>query len=202
MNPTDLKPGRLGMLAPGGRHRLHCVQFAYDDTGAVFVAGVAGPQTAIKSFAAALNENVRLELKPSGFNVIDGDGDTVSVPQSRDYSRVPGGQGKYKCHMHRLPYNTVHCVAFAKDRRLMTTTTEAALWDKFRSNLFTTPLLRAWMPWLRARLIEDGRLKMLSAFGCAPGLLNASDEILDALVTEGVRAGKLTIRKEDACNSC
>jgi len=192
--------GTLIMRAPMAHHRLHCVQFAYDSGYSVRVASVAGPQTAVKSFAAALNDNVKLVVNCQGFEIVDADGEQRAVRTTIDFSRVPGGQGRYKCHMHRLGYNQVHCLAVVKDSRLMPCVTEESLWQKLRSPLYTTPLLREWMPWLMQHLIADGLLVKLPAFQCNPGLLTVDDAGLDALVSRGVGTGALNIphRKESA----
>ena len=189
--------GTLTMRAPMAHHTLQCVQFAYDREDSVFVASVAGPQTAVKSFAASLNENVKLVVNCQGFPIIDADGEQRAIQTWIDYTRVPGGQGKYKCHMHRLGYHQVHCLAVVKDPRLMPCVTEESLWQKLRSPLYTTPLLREWMPWLMQNLIADALLVKLPAFQCNPGLLTVDDEGLDTLVSRGVGTGALSIQQKE-----
>lgn len=186
--------GTLTMRSPMAHHTLHCAQFAYDTrNNSVLVASVAGPQTAVKSFAAALNENVKLAMTCHDFEIIEPDGVRGPVPRWVEFSRVPGGQGKYKCHLHRLGYNQVHCLAVVKDPRLMASISEDSLWQKLRSSVYTTPLLREWMPWLMLNLVADSLLVKLPAFQCHPGLLTVDDAGLDTLVALGVRTGALPI---------
>lgn len=190
---SDLKLGTLLMEAPAARHTLKCVQFAYDDRHSTIVlASVAGPQTAVKSFAAALNENCKLKINVDGFEVIEADGSTETVGRWRDFERAPG-QGKYKCTMHRLGYNYVHCMARLKDPRLTPSLTEEVLWSQLRSNRFTTPLLKEWVPWLMQAMLADGKLEKLPAFQCQPGLLTLDDPGLDELVSRGITEGHLKI---------
>jgi|GEM_PF-6456683 len=195
----DAKLGTLIMHAPMAHHRLHCLQFAYDRNGSILVASVAGPQTAVKSFAAALNENVKLTVNCQGFAIVDADGEQQDINTSREFTRVGGGQGRYKCHMHRLGYNQVHCLAVVKDAWLMPCVTEDSLWQKLRSPRYTTPLLREWMPWLMQNLVDEGLLEKLPAFQCQPGMLTADDSHLDALVTRGVGIGALKIPDRKEC---
>ena len=189
----EMKLGTLSMEAPAARHTLRCVQFAYDDRyNTIVLASVAGPQTAVKSFAAALNENCKLKVNVDGMEVQLADGSQEPVQRWRDFERAPG-QGKYKVVMHRLGFNSVHCTARLKDPRLLPCLTDEALWAQLRSNRFTTPLLREWVPWLMRTMLEDGKLEKLPAFQCQPGLLAMDDGDLDGLVSRGISEGRLTV---------
>jgi hypothetical protein len=186
------------MEAPAARHTLKCVQFAYDDKHSTIVlASVAGPQTAVKSFAAALNENCKLKVNVDGFTVIQPDGSTLPAERWRDFERVPG-QGKYKCTMHRLGYNYVQCTSQLMDPRLTPSLTDEVLWSQLRSARFTTPLLKEWVPWLMQALLSGGQLEKLHAFQCQPGLLTLDDPGLDSLVTKGITEGYLHITQKEA----
>ena len=189
----DLKLGTLCMDAPAAKHVLRCVQFAYDDRhNTIALVSVAGPQTAVKSFAAALNENCKLRVNVDGMDIKLADGSTEPAQRWQDFERV-AGQGKYKVAMHRLPFNSVQCTARLKDPRLLPSVSEEALWILLRSNRFTTPLLRPWVPWLMKAMLEDGTLERLPAFQCQPGVLAIDDGGLDKLVTQGINEGRLTV---------
>lgn len=203
--PDDYRLATLRMNCPSARHTLHLVQFAsakIDEEHVIAIVSVAGPQTAVKSFAAALNENVKLKIQLDDVSVmLDGDLNAKQVSPHREYVHAPG-QGKYKCAMHRLPYNYIHCTARLKDERLLPTLSEQSLWQYLNGPRFTTPLLRTWTPWLRQALRHEGYLVPLYAFQCQPGILTLSDEQLDATVTRGVNSGFLAIRKGvEACAS-
>jgi hypothetical protein len=77
--------------------------------------------------------------------------------------------------------------------------TEESLWQKLRSPLFTTPLLREWVPWLMQNLIADGLLIKLPSFQCNPGLLTVDNAGLDELVSRGVGTGALNIPEGKDC---
>jgi hypothetical protein len=189
----ELKLGILSMDAPAARHTLRCVQFAYDDQhGTIVLASVAGPQTAVKSFAAALNENGKLKVNVEGLEIQLADGSTEPVQRWRDFERVPG-QGKYKVVMHRLGFNYVQCTARLKDPRLLPCVTDEALWAQLRSSRFTTPLLREWVPWLKEAMLHEGALEKLPAFQCQPGILAIDDGGLDGIVSRGITEGRLIV---------
>jgi hypothetical protein len=159
---------------------------------------VAGPQTAVKSFAAALNENCKLKVNVDGLAVQLTDGTTQPAQRWRDFERAPG-QGKYKVVMHRLGFNYVHCTARFKDPRLLPSVTDEALWAQLRSDRFTTPLLREWVPWLKEAMLKEGNLERLPAFQCQPGLLAIDDGALDGIVSRGIAEGHLKVPgKENA----
>ena len=46
----------------------------------------------------------------------------------------------------------------AKVPGLILALSEESLWQELRSDRYTTPILRAWVPWLLERLKEDGGL--------------------------------------------
>jgi hypothetical protein len=188
-----LKLGTLFMDAPAAKHTLRCVQFAYDDShNTIVLASVAGPQTAVKSFAAALNENCKLNVNVDGLEVRLSDGSTEPAQRWRGFERAPG-QGRYKVVMHRLGFNYIHCTARLKDPRLLPSVTDEALWAQLRSDRFTTPLLREWVPWLKEALLNEGNLEKLPAFQCQPGLLAIDDGGLDGIVSKGISEGRLTV---------
>jgi hypothetical protein len=190
---NELKLGTLYMDAPAAKHTLRCVQFAYDDRHSTIVlVSVAGPQTAVKSFAAALNENCKLSVNVDGLDVQLSDGTSEPAQRWRDFERV-SGQGKYKVTMHRLGFNYVQCTARLKDPRLLPAVTDESLWAQLRSNRFTTPILRTWVPWLMEAMLEEGQLEKLPSFQCQPGMLNLDVGGLDGLVSRGVTEGRLIV---------
>ena len=160
----DYRLATLVMDCPSARHTLKLVQFAttyIEGEKTIALVSVAGPQTAVKSFAAALNENVKLKcrLHDVGFKIA-GDLSETPVSQYVDYVHAPG-QGKYKIGWHRLPFNGVHCTARLKDESLLPALTDESLWCFLNGPRFTTPLLRSWMPYLRQALKDEGQLENL-----------------------------------------
>jgi hypothetical protein len=203
--PDTFRLATLRMDCPSARHTLHCVQFAItklDDEYVIALVSVAGPQTAVKSFAAALNENVRFKAYVDDVSVqVPGNLTSRELSSDREFIHAPG-QGKYQCDLHRLPYNTVHCTARLKDETLLPLLSDQMLWQHLNGPRFTTPLLRSWTPWLRQALCKEGFLAPLMAFQCQPAMVTLNDAQLDSTVARGVAGGYLPIRNEvSACNS-
>jgi hypothetical protein len=75
----------------------------------------------------------------------------------------------------------------------MPVVTEESLWELLQNDLFTTPLLKEWIPWLAEEMKKRAVLGELTQFGCRAGLLFADSDTLDGLVSDGIRSGHLRI---------
>jgi hypothetical protein len=171
---------------------MRCAQFAWNrsEQGIVLVS-VAGPQTAVKSLLAALNQNVRLEV-----SVWEGaDNDGRPLPRYSRFTRM-GSQGSYRIATHRLGFHAVHATAVLKHEALLPALTPEAVWNALSSRRFTTPVLREWVPWLMRQMEAEGELVALPAFQCRPGLLRLDDAGLDAHVSRGLKQGELEIPRK------
>lgn len=190
----SLTLAHLQSSAPGGSFRMRCAQFAWNrsEDGIVLVS-VAGPQTAVKSLMAALNQNIKLEVTVWGGDASDGS----PLPRYSRFTRM-GSQGTYQIATHRLGFNSVHATAVLKHDALLPALTPEAVWNALSSRQFTTPVLREWVPWLMQQMKSEGNLVELPAFQCRPGLLRLDDAGLDELVTRGLKQGDLTIPRKGA----
>ena len=126
-------------------------------------------------------------------------------------SKVPGFSAHFKAvksretkwHVHKTPlgdprYRLWHAIAWDKsDDRLMLDYSEDSLWAVLRSDKFTTPILRSWVPAIRKHLLDQRKLQPLTAWGCSPGIFVASDKTLDDVVCGGVLSGELEIGMPD-----
>ena len=63
---------------------------------------------------------------------------------------------------------------------------------------FTTPLLHEWVPWLYQAMKARGAIVELTQSGCQAGLLLADNDVLDELVSDGIRNGHLSIDGQTA----
>src|SRR5262249_41766789 len=159
-----------------------CDALACDAGRQILILSAAGPETAIKSLAAALNSDARVKFETE-----------MDTPFFRYYGAVrhPGG---YRISRHRMDFNTWHLLALAKADGLRPVLSEEALWQELRSERYTTPLLRSWVPWLMEELKERKGLQTLEQVGCNAGLLVAGDGTVDELVSIGLRRGSLRVK--------
>jgi hypothetical protein len=76
---------------------------------------------------------------------------------------------------------------------LLPSVDEQRVWQELRSDRYTTPILRQWIPFIIDRLTEVGRLRRLGGFGHNAGLLTASCIDLDNIVSRGLKYKQLQI---------
>lgn len=104
----------------------------------------------------------------------------------------------YESDTMRVAYNHVHAFFWAKDPLFLLAASDDHLWAQLKSPKYTTPLLRDWLPWIKQRLLDDGKFVKASSYRCECGGLNLATEELDAIVTEGIQGGHLIIpRRKD-----
>lgn len=132
--------------------------------------------------------------------------DVRNTPLENNYSAVK----RWERHVHpiakgfelrkaKLAYDTWQLVAVCRDQRFFLHETDEAVWRVLRSNQFTTPLLRSWVPAIRGQLHKKGLLVPCDFLGPhfdkggAPSFLLATEKSLDGVVSAGVRSGHLKI---------
>ncbi len=140
----------------------------------LLLASVVGASSQVQSFAAMLQSNVRASF-------------------ALGYKHIPKFDGGYDCHKHKLGYGTWHLLAIARRPGLMLDASDAALWRELRSERYTTPVLKSWLPYLRTKLTAAELLTTPEQKGCNLCLLEAETAELDGIVSEGVKCGELLI---------
>ncbi len=103
-------------------------------------------------------------------------------------TRSPEG---YHVLFQKMAYNQVHLVGLARKVGFLRSTSDEDLWLTLKG--FSTPLLRAWVPWLRSELRDRQLLLRCEGHRTDCAMLYATTEDLDALVTAGVESGDLKI---------
>jgi len=109
------------------------------------------------------------------------------------WSNVKRCQDGYRVYKSKMEFNYWHFLAVAKTPGLMPVLSESAVWTELRSERFTTPLLRGWVPWLMQELEDKEQIVRLHCFGCDAGLLTADTEFLDKLVEDGITNCNISI---------
>lgn len=144
---------------------------------------MAGPSTALKSLRAVLAQpKVMFSLRFPRY----------SYPFGPNYriNRDPDG---YVSRTALLGYGTNHMVLVTKRDGFIPCVSPEALWQEVSSPRHTTPVLRAWSPWLYQKLKDLRRvLRDTDCFGCKPGLLDLDDATLDRVVSGGLKTGEIT----------
>ena len=97
----------------------------------------------------------------------------------------------YTAAVTKLAPGVIHLVALAKIPGLMPNMSDDHLWAELTGPRYTTPLLRAWIPWLKDTMAQGGGIVVANGFESTVGVLKTEPEELDALVTLGVKEGHL-----------
>lgn len=144
----------------------------------------SGPERTISRLKAALQSNAKIVMVP----------EDLPAPFYRwNYQPVKSDAG-YVVHRQKLDYDTWHLLAVSRFEGLMPAVSEEALWQELRSERYTTPLLKRWLPWLQGRLIQENLLRPLDCFQCQAACLSGGTAVrLDELVSEGISEGHLEI---------
>lgn len=120
---------------------------------------------------------------------------TVNIRGKAQVHRVD----RYIARLCHLTGSHWHVVAVAAEPRFLPNISDDALWGLLTGPLFTTPLLRAWVPYIRQQMLRQSLLrKMLASLNCDACLCLASDGQLDAIVRAGVQRRMLMIEEAEA----
>lgn len=193
MKASELELGKLTMRGSNS-FELKLSQVAVDDSGytnQIYLASVIGPATAVKAFCAVM--------------ALDGGRNETTfyveqVPGISQYAPCVKhkGQGRYKFYRRHLGFNTYHAIAVSKEASFLPNAGSRAVWNALSGPDYTTPVLPGWMPYITDVMKDTGLIRDLLCFQCKCGLMTATTDDLDTIVSGGLREGKISIpiRKE------
>ncbi|MGA2618472.1 MAG: hypothetical protein ABSF26_12745 [Thermoguttaceae bacterium] len=165
----------------GGRMKMRR-RYGHECPGLLLLSAT-GPDTSVKSVRASLYQpDVQAEF------VLE------SEPTERLLKARITFDGKpvtYTAAVSKLAPGVVHLVALAKIPGLMPDMSDDHLWAELTGPRYTTPLLRAWIPWLKTTMAQGGGIVVANGFESTVGVLKTEPDELDALVTLGVKEGYL-----------
>ena len=149
----------------------------------ILLLSVAGAETSLRALTAGLRSSAK-DQKRLEYTVHTG------AVHRAELNRCPEG---YRIYRTKLEYGLWHVLCLAKRDGFMPVMNEEVLWQHLHGSQFTTPILRAWMPWLYQKMKSQENIVELMQTGCQAGLLLADSDDLDSLVSEGIQNGHLSI---------
>jgi hypothetical protein len=181
----DYEFGKFILSSEKLGYRVLCDRAAVSREGTLYLLSIAAAAQKVKGIGAALNSNasVCLSIEETPLYV----GETF-VRSSMQLDRAEGG---YRRFLHKWNYGWVHALYVSRAVGFLPSVCEEAIWQELNTNRITTPLLRSWMPYLTDRLLETKGLEYLPGHRCQCGLLTATTEDVDRIVTEGIRSRML-----------
>lgn len=189
---TAIELGRISFSRKGvNRVHVTCNAFAYHSPrlrgyDALKVVSFAGPAASVKAALAMLRDGNACYVY---LDAIPGHTRRSVVPKERG--------GKWASHVTSLGSTAMrlrHAVAWdASDSTLLLDDSEASLWRVLKSDRFTTPVLRGWVPWIAEQAQKAGFFRPLERWGCQAARLIFTTHWLDQTVQRGVREGYLRL---------
>ena len=144
------------------------------------LCSVIGPGTSLKALHATLACKATTALAPD-------------VPGEANMYRLIHDSAGYDRHLSKIAYGTHQMMLVSRCQGFLPEMSAASLWRVISGERFTTPLLRAWLPWIERELLDRELLLPLRCFNCKCGWLKATSDDLDGIVGEGLRTNKLVI---------
>lgn len=176
---------------------LLCDRLAVDSNGYLRFLSVVGDTALIKGLRGALNSNnMKAEFAIADFP--EGSSVPPALLTGEAIKSTPGLP--YHDDITRLAYNQAHGFFWTKEPLFLLAASDAHLWRELKSKKYTTPLIPDWLPWVKAQLVARQKLIYMANFNCECGGLQLDDATLDAIVSDGLKSGNLTIppRKDAA----
>jgi len=108
----------------------------------------------------------------------------------------PSGHG-YRVDAHRLGFGMLHAIFTCRQPGFLLDDGDDALWQELKQERFTTPLLRAWLPYIRGELVIRNLLDCCDTLDCTCCILTALSADLDSIVESGLKNGLIHIEPGD-----
>ena len=109
-------------------------------------------------------------------------------------SRCDGKPTGYTAQVAKLASGAVHLVALAKIPGLLPDIGDDHLWAELSGPRYTTPILRSWVGRIKRSLLESGGIVMAEGWQSNCGVLQVESDVLDNLVSDGIRSGYLKMQ--------
>jgi hypothetical protein len=171
------QPARYDRIAVGERQSL-------------LLVSIVAEVNFVKAIRSILGGGAKADIQAAGAKVRrpDRPHDMQWTP-----SRLVKTDELYDCHTQKLDHGLMHAIFITRAEGFMPTLTDEALWRELLDTRFTTPILRDWLPYIRTQLEKLELLVMASSFNVRCGMLSATDENLDFIVSTGLKKGLILI---------
>lgn len=192
----------LPLEVKGSEHRysVYCDSLAYItdemhyDAGrrnVILAVSFVGPSTSCRAILAALRSG---KSSSATFNVI-----RYALFSNVILRQHLGGYDVRVSQVKCGNLKATHVVAVAKDDRIVLSDSDDSLWNSIRSDRFTTPVLRSWVPWIRETVKSSPAYGSCRILGKASGfqtdvcVFRCTTERLDDIVSTGIKDGHLVL---------
>lgn len=165
-------------------------KIARSGCGELLLLSVFTDQMRVKAIRSVLCGGAKAVCQAAGVKV-SRPGDDYWMTQSP--GRLTPTADGYDVYTHKLGYGMAHALFVTRMPGFMKVISEESLWQELKQVRFTTPILREWMPYIEKTLRYDERLEDAHTFGCNCGILSASTNHIDEVVSQGLKRRELII---------
>ena len=132
-----------------------------------------------------------IRISASGVQIArnPGDWDKKSIG---NYKLMPSDDGYYS-FVERRDFGMCHVLFISHMEGFMPVVDDTAIWSELKSDRYTTPILREWMPYIKEQLEGRGLLKMCWQYRSQCATITATTEHLDDIVSTGLKSRRIEI---------
>jgi hypothetical protein len=170
-------------------------RIAISGRGELLLVSLVAPTQTIKQIRAILHTGNRVNIVAGGIKVKQPIGEPYTAHQPGNLH--PSADG-YTTHVHKLDYGQAHALMITKASGFIKIVTDETIWQELTDPRFTTPVLRDWVPHISQEMREREILEEAHVFNCNCGIMSATTQDLDEIVSEGLRAGAIYIPTSSA----
>lgn len=103
----------------------------------------------------------------------------------------------YSVATSRFPlYDTVHAIIQAKSPKYIYGDLKTSLQAYLMSSAINTPILPGWLDWVASQVVEYEAIERLNSYSINAYFCNFESDLIDAIVTDGLRRKILVITTE------
>jgi hypothetical protein len=182
----------------GGSIMVYRAAVGYNDDSIYMLDVVCSP-TEYRAIHAAMTSGISAKFRFYG----------CGIPSHRTLEREK--LYGYKTYVHKIMIDGVrtnskfHYLAVSQHPSFIPYVDHTAVAYKLATPTFSTPFLSPdlhgdvpdWMPYIVDEMLDKGMLSYLPAHNCLPGFLHTRENVLQEIVTRGVKTGKLAWPKYD-----
>jgi hypothetical protein len=193
MTETQTRPRLQGHLEWFDSRSIH-IQARFDKVAVhqnrlMFISLVAFSQD-VKAIRAGLAAGLSSPMRLGNVTLTNGD---ESIVPNDVWPSLHG----YRVDAHRLGLGSLHALFTCRQPGFLLNDSDDALWQELKQERFTTPLLRAWLPYVRGELGIRNLLHRCHTLDCSCCILTAQSADLDSIVESGLKNGLITIEPGD-----
>lgn len=180
--------GRVNIEAKGLQVTLVCNAFAYDplgETNEIQMLSVAGANAQIKAVAACLHRKAAFSMISE---TCKGFGPHIKIREASHSFDV-------NVSVLNAEFNIAQLLAVVRRPGILPDTSANSTWQALSKLEFTTPRLDSWKSWIVEEMRKRNKIRLLRNFNASVGLLEAKNDDLDEIVSDGVKTGALMFKE-------